>query len=104
MFQDDLKNVIDTISKIHSSIGSKFKSNINLKKKHIKETHINGILDELIFSYINFLNNNTISIALELSNLTTQNILKVDSRVKQNNSVLHKIDKYINEKTRWSNK
>lgn len=98
MFQDDLKNVIDTISEIHSSIGSNFKSGINLKKKHIKETFNDGILESLVFSCIDFFNNNTLSIALKLSNLQTDYILKAESRVKQNNSALYKIDTYMNEK------
>lgn len=95
MFQNDLKNVIDAISEEHISINSGFKNDINLKNKTLKRSYEEGILVESILSYMDFLNENTVLLGLRLSKFKTDYILRAESRVKQNNSALYKIDRYI---------
>lgn len=95
MFQNDLKNIIDTISEEHISINSNFKNNINLKNKTLKKSYEEGILEKSILSYMDFLNENTILLKFKLSNFKSDYILKAESRVKQNNSAFYKIDRYM---------
>lgn len=98
MFQDDLQKIIQTISKEHISNSLKFKNDINLKKKTIKTANDSGILEKLVLSYLEFLNENTIEFQMNFSNFTTDYI-ESTSRVKQSNSVFYKIKRYINEKS-----
>ncbi|MGN0606282.1 MAG: hypothetical protein ACI4JM_07150 [Oscillospiraceae bacterium] len=97
MFEEEFQQIIDIISKEY--ISNNLKYDINLKKKTIKKANDDGVLEELVLSYLEFLNENTIEFQLRFSSFTTSNILKSTSRVKNNNSVYYKINRYITEKS-----
>lgn len=95
---DELGELIKLLEKEYHLINAKWKNDskykaINLKKKQVCQIYQNGIV-ELVFDYKAFLTNNLLYFNLHLKNWN-KNSSRVNTRIKNQNSIEYKIDNYL---------
>lgn len=91
-----IRDLIDVISQKHAYTKEIWDNKINLKKKTISNLVGSSILDNMILSYIQLLNENFIDLMFDFSSVELDaTIVKRDCRIKDQESALFKIQTYM---------
>ena len=99
---NNLENLIKYIKLKHAELSCKWKNNKEYLKINLKNIEVRDIINhseilDTVFKYREFLNENNIQLSIDFEKFNIYNN-KVNTRVKQKNSVEYKFKNYMTEK------